>query len=88
MLYVDEKQSSSIKVQLDSSDIWLAFGVVKLWKLLFGAIWWFCFSIEFESALLRLPVPEISCQLPTDEEDSCRWRILFVFTGTDTGLVL
>lgn len=72
LIKLDEKQSSSIKVQLDSCEIWLAFGVAKIKELQFGAILFCCFSIEFESALLRLPVPDMSCQLPTDDADS--WR--------------
>lgn len=43
------------------------------------------------SELRRLPVLEIICQLPTDNEDddSCRCRKKFEATaGTDTGLVL
>lgn len=35
----------------------------------------------------RLPVPEIICQEPPDEDDSFRWRIL-PGTGTATGEVL
>lgn len=37
--------------------------------------------------LLKLPVPDIICQLPTDEVDSWRFRNLLVI-GTETGLVL
>lgn len=44
--------------------------------------------MEFVSdTLLKLPVPDIICQLPTDEVDSWRFRNLLVI-GTETGLVL
>lgn len=43
---------------------------------------------ELESEPRKLPVPVITCQLPTlnEDEDSCLWRSLDAI-GTDTGEV-
>lgn len=95
LLYVDEKQSSSIIVQLDSCEIWLAFGVAAAatfdnWLNMSCWFWCCCCSAPVVESLRKLPVPEIICQLPTDndDDDSWRWRLsLLVANGTDTGLV-
>lgn len=92
LLKTDEKQSSSIIVQLESCEIWLAFGVVEFVLFWAAGCKLLCCgsTIKCESALLKLPVPEIICQLPTDSDDVDSFLCLNIFDaiGTETGLVL